>query len=231
VRAALLVSAAGAAAMLALGGCGSGGFVDGGSQGAGKQLFVQRCAACHALADAGTASTVGPDLDDAFAQSRADGMTSATFAQVVAGQIRFPITETATGAPGMPGPDGPLGTLPRCEDVEGDAFCVEDQDQAIADIAAYVGAVAGTGAEPAPGPGEAADGKSIFTASCGACHVLADAGTGGTVGPSLDESRPARDAVVEIVTEGRGAMPSFEDSLSPAQIRAVADYVSRAAGS
>jgi mono/diheme cytochrome c family protein len=199
VRAALLVSAAGIAATLVLGGCGSGGFVEGGSQGAGKQLFVQRCAACHALADAGTAGTIGPDLDDAFAQSRRDGMTSATFAQVVAGQIRFPIEETATGAPGMPGPDT---TLPRCEDVEGDAFCVEDQDQAIADIAAYVGAVAGTGVEPAPGPGEAAD-----------------------------ESRPARDAVVEIVTEGRGAMPPFEDSPSPAQIRAVAEYVSRAAGS
>ena len=40
-----------------------------------------------------------------------------------------------TGAPGMPGPDGPMGTLPSCDDVEGDAFCVEDQDQAIEDIA------------------------------------------------------------------------------------------------
>ena len=39
----------------------------------GKQLFVQRCGACHALARAGTRGTVGPDLDDAFAQSLDDG--------------------------------------------------------------------------------------------------------------------------------------------------------------
>ena len=35
----------------------------------------------------------------------------------------------------------------------------------------------------------AADGKAIFTSQgCGGCHTLADAGTNGTSGPSLDES-------------------------------------------
>ena len=32
----------------------------------GKRLFVQRCGSCHALADAGTTGTIGPDLDEHF---------------------------------------------------------------------------------------------------------------------------------------------------------------------
>ena len=223
----MLVSAACAAVVtIALSGCGSGGYTSGGSQGSGKQLFTQRCGQCHVLADAGTAGTIGPDLDDAFAQAREAGMTSDTFAQVVAQQIRHPIVTTSTGAPGMPGPDGPQGTLPSCDDVEEGPFCVEDQDQAIADIATYVGAVAGTGGAP----GAPTDGKSIFAASCGSCHKLADAGTSGTVGPDLDASRPSRALVVDRVTNGQGGMPAFADRLSEEQIAAVADYVSSAAG-
>ena len=153
-------------------------------------------------------------------------MTSETFKQVAASQIRYPIEEPVTGAPGMPGPDGQDGTLPSCDDVEGDAFCVEDQDGAIEDIATYVGAVAGTGITAE----QPTDGKSIFTANCGSCHTLADAGTSGAVGPNLDESRPPQELVVDRVTNGQGAMPSFSDSLDEQQIQAVADYVAGAAG-
>ena len=223
MRIAALLGAACAAAALALGGCGTGGYASGGSQGAGKQLFVQACGGCHVLADAGTAGTVGPNLDDAFAQARESGMTSATFTQVVKSQIEYPITETSTGAPGMPGIDT---TLPHCDDVEGDAFCVEDQDQAASDIATYVGAVAGTGATAE----KPTDGKTIFAQTCGSCHTLADAGTTGTVGPNLDASKPAHALVVDRVTNGQGAMPSFKGSLDEAQIQAVAEYVSGAAG-
>ena len=225
-NAALVVGAACAAVVVvtlsACGSSGSGGFVSGGSQGSGKTFFLERCAGCHTLADAGSSSTIGPDLDDAFEQSRADGMTSSTFRQVVAGQIRFPIENTSTGAPGMPGPDS---TLPSCGDVD-EGFCVEDRDQAIADIATYVGAVAGTGIAPeAP-----TDGKSIFVANCGSCHTLADAGTRGAVGPNLDDSKPTQEAVTDIVTNGRGAMPAFGGSLDAQQIEAVAEYVAESAG-
>jgi mono/diheme cytochrome c family protein len=224
VRPALLVAVASAGALaLALSGCGTGGYTSDGSQGAGKQLFVQACGGCHALADAGTSGTIGPDLDDAFAQAREAGMTSATFTQVVAGQIRYPIEVTVTGAPGMPGVDE---TLPLCDDVEGEAFCVDDQDQAVDDISTYVGAVAGTGVT-AERP---TDGKSIFTTTCGSCHTLSDAGTTGAVGPNLDEARPPKERVVDLVTNGQGAMPSFADSLDAKQIEAVADYVAGAAG-
>ena len=224
MRHALVVGAACAAAgALALTGCGSGGYTTEGNQTTGKQLFPQACGGCHTLADAGTAGTVGPNLDDAFAQARADGMTTETFINVTRDQILFPITETSTGAPGMPGPDT---TLPACDDDEGGGFCIEDQDQAVKDVAVYVGTVAGTGAAPE----KPTDGKSIFTATCGSCHTLADAGTSGTVGPNLDESKPPKALAIDRVTNGQGAMPSFKDSLDPAQIEAVAEYVATAAG-
>ncbi len=227
MRPVVLVAAACAGALaLALSGCGTGGYTSEGSQGAGKELFVQRCGGCHTLADAGTNGRIGPNLDDAFAQAREAGMTSATFTQVVAQQVRFPIEQTSTGAPGMPGPDGSNGTLPQCGDVEGDGFCVQDQDQAVQDVAVYVGAVAGTGVTAE----KPTDGKSIFSANCGSCHTLADAGTTGTVGPNLDQAKPPKDLVVDRVTNGKGAMPSFKDSLDQAQIEAVADYVSSTAG-
>ena len=225
MRPVLLVAAVLLGALgLVLAGCGgTGGYTSEGSQGAGKQLFTQSCGGCHALADAGTNGRIGPNLDDAFAQAREDGMTSDTFTQVVAQQIRWPIEETSTGAPGMPGVDQ---TLPKCEDVEGDAFCVDDQDGAVDDIAVYVGAVAGTGVTAE----QPMDGMSIFTANCGSCHTLADAGTTGAVGPNLDQARPPKPLVVDRVTNGQGAMPAFKDSLDPQQIEAVSEYVATAAG-
>jgi mono/diheme cytochrome c family protein len=224
-------AAAVAAVAFALGGCGTGGYVEGGSQGSGQQLFTQACGSCHVLSSAGTAGRIGPNLDDAFAQARADGMTEATFRQVVAGQIKYPIEQTSTGAPGMPGAEQ---TLPLCKDVEGDAFCVDDRDEAINAISTYVASVAGTGAPPPPdgqpdGPG-AADGKSIFSANCASCHTLADAAATGAVGPNLDESKPAKALVVDRVTNGQGAMPAFEDTLSAEQIEAVSEYVASVAG-
>jgi mono/diheme cytochrome c family protein len=231
VRLAVVVTAACAAVLvLTLTSCGTGGYSTAGSQGAGKQLFLDaNCGACHTLADAGTVGTIGPNLDDAFAQARESGMTSATFSQVVRDQILFPITQTSTGAPGMPGPDE---TLPVCTDArDADAFCVADQDQAATDIGVYVGAVAGTGtvAQPPPGAGPT-DGKSIFAARCGSCHTLAGAGTSGNVGPNLDDSQPPKELVVDRVTNGKGGMPPFKDSLDAAQIEAVADYVASTAG-
>ena len=224
MRPVLLVALASAGALgLILSGCGTGGYTTDGSQGAGKELFIQACGGCHTLADAGTNGTVGPNLDDAFAQARQAGMTSDTFTQVVATQIKFPIENPVTGAPGMPAVDE---TLPSCDDVEGDGFCVEDQDQAVNDVSVYVGAVAGTGVTAE----KPTDGMSIFAANCGSCHTLADAGTTGTVGPNLDDAKPPKALVVDRVTNGKGGMPSFKDSLDEQQIQAVADYVSSAAG-
>jgi cytochrome c6 len=90
-----------------------------------------------------------------------------------------------------------------------------------------------TETEPPAEEGDPPAGKEVFlgSAGCGACHTLADAGTSGTVGPNLDEIAPSYSAVVEIVTNGRGQMPSFSGTLSEEDIQNVAAYVSQAAGS
>jgi plastocyanin len=57
---------------------------------AGKQQFVEKCGACHALARAGTKGTAGPDLDEAFRQALADGMGRNTVEGAVHDQILHP---------------------------------------------------------------------------------------------------------------------------------------------
>ena len=83
------------------------------------------------------------------------------------------------------------------------------------------------------GEGDAEAGKAVFLGSsgCGTCHTLSDAGTSGTVGPNLDDAQPSHDLVVDRVTNGQGAMPSFSSTLSEEQIQDVAAYVSSVAGS
>jgi mono/diheme cytochrome c family protein len=76
----------------------------------------------------------------------------------------------------------------------------------------------------------AAAGKKVFTANCGSCHTLADAGTSGNVGPNLDDLKPDMATVVHQVTNGGGGMPSFASQLSTTQIQSVAKYVSSVAG-
>jgi mono/diheme cytochrome c family protein len=79
--------------------------------------------------------------------------------------------------------------------------------------------------------GDAAAGKTIFkTGPCAGCHTLADAGTTGTVGPNLDQAKPALSLVVDRLLNGKGAMPSFKGQLSDKQIADVAAYVVKATG-
>jgi len=195
----------------------------------GKEQFTAKCGSCHTLADAGTTGTIGPNLDDAFAESRRNGLGESTFVQVVRDQIAYPIAEPSTGAPGMP------------------VDIVTGQDAI--DVSTYVASVAGTGKAPAPAPtptptpttttdgsaepgdaGDAAAGKVVFTDNCGGCHTLADAGSAGSIGPNLDERSPSADLVSERVTNGQGAMPSFAETLTPTQIADVSAYVSSVAG-
>ena len=77
--------------------------------------------------------------------------------------------------------------------------------------------------------GDPGKGKQLFQGKCGGCHTLADAGTSGTVGPSLDAAKPSASLVTERVTNGLGGMPPFAGSLSGEEIAAVAAYVATAA--
>jgi cytochrome c oxidase subunit 2 len=87
------------------------------------------------------------------------------------------------------------------------------------------------------GGGEAFDAKAAFTESCGSCHVLADAGTTGQVGPDLDTVLPAlsgEDILQSIVdpdasvTEGYqpGVMPkNLGELFSEQQLDALVQYL------
>ena len=89
------------------------------------------------------------------------------------------------------------------------------------------GETATTGGEE----GDAEAGKEVFaSAGCTGCHTLADANATGNVGPNLDEAKPPHELVVDRVTNGKGAMPSFKGQLSETQIQDVAAYVSSVAG-
>jgi mono/diheme cytochrome c family protein len=218
LRARAVAPVALAAALLAAG-CGTGGVAKKGDAIRGKALFATKCAGCHALADAGSVATVGPNLDDAFAaarETRSDmHLSDSTIRNVVLDQIRI------AAAP-MP------------------ANLVRGQDAA--DVAAYVASVAGRkpagGAVAAPtsaGGGGAAgagggSGKSIFTANCATCHTLAAARATGTVGPNLDRLKPDEKRVARQVTNGGAIMPAFKTKLTEAQIEAVAKFVASVAG-
>jgi len=185
-------------------GCGTGGKAAGrADQQNGEKLFKQQCGGCHTLAAAGTSGTVGPNLDDAFAADREQGFHQNTFENVVLDQIREP------SAP-----------MPK--------NLVTGQDAQ--DVAAYVAAVAGTGQAAKPPSQLGNDGKTIFQSECSSCHTLAAANATGTVGPNLDQLKPSESVVMHQVEVGGGVMPAFKGTLTPAQIAAVAKFVSSSAG-
>jgi mono/diheme cytochrome c family protein len=190
----------------------------------GKQLFSEKCAACHTLRDAKAVGTIGPNLDASFAPDRAQGFEESTFLQVVYDQIKYP------GNYGENGPTMPEN-LVTGDDVE--------------DVAAYVAYVAGSpknsvtaSAPPATtttpesgggggGGAASAAGKKAFTDNgCSSCHTLAAAGATGKIGPDLDKlktyaadaDKPLDDFIHEsivapndYVEKGypKGVMPSF----------------------
>jgi cbb3-type cytochrome c oxidase subunit III len=214
-----------AAAALLAAGCGTGGVASAGQAPdtqAGQQLFKQSCGFCHTLQAAGTAGTIGPNLDDAFATSRQEGYSDNSIENVVLDQIRLGSGSIATYTTVKNGKGlTPQTTMP--------ANIVKGQDAV--NVAAYVASVAGTGGPGGSSPTNVGtNGAAIFKANCAGCHTLAAAGATGTVGPNLDQLKPSMAIVVKQVTNGGAIMPAFKGTLSTAQIQAVAKYVSSSAG-
>jgi uncharacterized cupredoxin-like copper-binding protein/mono/diheme cytochrome c family protein len=87
-RAPWIAAALAAATMLVAAGCGSEPEPD---QARGKELFTQRCGACHILENAGTKGVQGPNLDLAFAAAVKDGLGRSTIEGVVRKQIQLPM--------------------------------------------------------------------------------------------------------------------------------------------
>ena len=74
-----------------------------------------------------------------------------------------------------------------------------------------------------------AAGKAAFTAACGGCHMLKDAGTTGNVGPDLDSLAPLTvERVAHQVAVGGGPMPP--KLVTGADAANVAAYVAAVAG-
>jgi mono/diheme cytochrome c family protein len=204
----------------------------------GKLLFSQKCGSCHTLSHANTSGTTGPNLDDVFLQPRSDGVKSTAIEGLVSYWIRYPNTQ---------------GVMP--------ASLYKGQDAQ--DVAAYVAAVAAkpgkdTGALAAAGGvvgTSAAAGKTIFVGvgGCGSCHILADAGTKGVVGPNLNkdlrancasaQSKQIRGATLtQCITTAiikpyayipagykAGVMPpNFGTSLKKNEITALVNYLTKA---
>ena len=219
MRRALLAALLGTLAIGAAG-CGTGGLAEGGSVSRGQELFKDNCGSCHTLAHAGTAGTIGPNLDAAFQVAHDRDYRDSTIREVVAKQIKYPTTDPPTeGAVGMP------ANVVKGDDVE--------------DVAAYVACAAGVSKEEADkdcgaaagggttkGEGGGTDGKALFaSAGCGSCHTLKAAGSTGTVGPDLDKSTITEPDEIKQISDGGGGMPAFKDQLSAEQIKALAHFV------
>jgi len=85
---------------------------------------------------------------------------------------------------------------------------------------------------PIPAGANATAGASVFrSAGCGSCHTMTAAGASGQIGPNLDDARPDFETVRAKVAAGGGGMPAFSGQLSAAQIRDVAAFVAKSAGS
>jgi cbb3-type cytochrome c oxidase subunit III len=210
-----------AAIALLASGCGTGGVASAGERPdthAGQELFTQKCSACHTLAAAGTNGTLGPNLDDAFAASRKQGYPESAIENVVLDQIRLGSGEVAT-----------YTTNKKFKVQQSMPADIVTGQDAI-DVAAYVAAVAGTGGPAGSPTNVGTNGAAIFKTNCASCHTLAAAGATGTVGPDLDQLKPALAVVVRQVTNGGAIMPAFKGKLTAAQIQAVAKYVSSSAG-
>jgi mono/diheme cytochrome c family protein len=104
--------------------------------------------------------------------------------------------------------------------------------------AAALSGCGGTGV-PSAASVDLTKGKQLFTATCGSCHTLADAGTGGTIGPDLD-SAYAGDRIIGMKKSSFEALvrqqidladpPMPRHLLKGADANDVAAYVAKVAG-
>jgi mono/diheme cytochrome c family protein len=80
--------------------------------------------------------------------------------------------------------------------------------------------------EPGGSHAPESPGAALFSGNCARCH---GADGGGGLGPQLSDGKvveafPDVADQITFVTRGRGSMPAFGDTLSPAQIRQVVEY-------
>jgi plastocyanin len=167
----------------------------------GKQLFVQKCGACHVLARAGTTGVVGPNLDEAFQRARQDGFGQDTFQGVVHRQILQPAIrpqhdpETGKELPLMP---AKLVTGDDAEDVA--AYVASAAGKAGKDT----GALAQVGAAQAKGTAEEKGGVITIPADPSGSLAYEFADAEGQPGPVTLRSPNESSIDHDISIEGNG---------------------------
>ena len=72
-----------------------------------------------------------------------------------------------------------------------------------------------------------ASAKSLFSQTCGGCHMLSAAGTNGAVGPNLDTTKFTLDQIKTQIANGKGMMPG--GLLQGEDADLVASYVAESA--
>jgi len=211
-----VATVAAAAALVAMTGCNLGPKAN---LDKGQQLFTQKCGSCHTLTGAGTNGAVGPNLDYAFKQARANGMDDDTIEGVVKAQV-----------------ENPRPAAPQQTDVYMPPGLVDGDD--LNNVAAYVASVAGVPGIKAP----VFQPPAFFATNCGGCHTLAQAGTTGTTGPNLDEALKGMSAqqISQSISDPNATitpgyppnvMPqNFGQTLTPDQLTALVQYLQTSTG-
>lgn len=176
-------------------GCGTGGISEGGDVSAGKRLYVENCASCHVLADAGPGGKIGPNLDDAFGPARSQGFDESTIQQVVRDQIEL-------ASPPMPqnlvrgeDADAVAAYVTACAAWTGSTPCATAAPQPATTAATTTAettteqttteqtTTATTATTETEAAGDAKKGEELYTSlGCNSCHSLD--GTAGA-GPTL----------------------------------------------
>lgn len=90
-------------------------------------------------------------------------------------------------------------------------------------VAAATIAVAVAGCD---GPEADATGQEIFAQVCARCHSAdLSGGVGPSLGPGSNAAAQSDEFLVTTITEGRGRMPSFQETLTAEQIERVVGYL------
>lgn len=170
---------------------------------AGRPVFVKHCGSCHTIE--------GRVAHPTFIESPIPNLDE------VKPRIAYIRERIESGGFDMPG------------------FSSEMSPAQLDAVVAYVAAVAGSRvAEPDADAGTLASGESVFRQSCERCHGIdrrSRTSEETYAGTDFNLVKPSERLVMGQILRGiPDAMPSFRGRLSPAQLRAVAAYVSATAG-
>jgi ubiquinol-cytochrome c reductase cytochrome c subunit len=174
---------------------------------AGKLLFDQSCSSCHGTAANGVSpsggATIGPNLQGVGAATVDFWITTG----------RMPATDVAA--------------------IEAERKPPRFNDKQALEVAAYINSL-DPAAPAVPSPNlkgaDLADGASLFSLNCAACHTITGAGDAlafGTNAPSLQNRQVTAQQVAEAMRIGPANMPRFSGNLSDVQVRDVVAYVTQ----